>query len=467
MMGPLVTLSNQSPDFRSKKKNLPMPSMDTKLSTLLEWVKNTQDETLSPSRHTYISPKFEVRELLGSGRGLYSRSAINTKEQVLRIPHSFLLNKTTVIRHISRFNKKITLTDPSFLQIYVPYNAHNDNITDIYAKFSLEELMAMSSFQIISMYLVLELQRGKNSFWWPFIDSLPEITDFSLTPLLWQVLEVDEHTTLMDHLPPSTRKMATKIYERFTSDYEVVQKALASKTDSQMLSLKTYLWAWLSINSRCLYMDIPLLITREDNFTMAPYVDFLNHSPDDHCNLKIDATGFHVFTTCKYLEDEQLYLSYGPHSNEFLLCEYGFALHGDNKWNELDLTDTILPLFDAKQIEFLKENDYYGDYTVSFESGPSFRTEVALATLQEPAPAESQRLRALINGILDPSAYAKSSSVLLREMMLKVCHQCDSKLAFEYNTHENTYTRERFKTIGVLYKNMKQIAEKVLSSLDR
>ena len=54
-----------------------------------------------------------------------------------------------------------------------------------------------------------------------------------------------------------------------------------------------------------------------DNFTMAPYVDFMNHSCDDHCTLKIDGKGFQVRTTSQYNTGDQVYLSYGPHSNDF------------------------------------------------------------------------------------------------------------------------------------------------------
>ncbi|KAM9886540.1 hypothetical protein OXX79_014123, partial [Metschnikowia pulcherrima] len=79
-------------------------------------------------------------------------------------------------------------------------------------------------------------------------------------------------------------------------------------------------------------MEVPQAKDAVDNFTMAPYVDFLNHSSEDQCGIKIDALGFQVFTSTSYKPGDELYFSYGPHSNEFLLCEYGFTL-GQNKWN--------------------------------------------------------------------------------------------------------------------------------------
>lgn len=437
---------------------------------LLEWIRNTQDATLSPSKNSYISPKLQVKEQLGTGRGIYANGGINKREQIIRIPHSFLLNKTSVIRHITKSNKDVVLTD-HYLNIFVPPQ-EDDTFTKFYSTLSLQLLLDLSSFQIISMYLTFESQR--NSYWNPFINSLPEISDFALAPLLWKVLEVKSHQQLLDCLPVSTRRRAEKIYHRFVTDYDVVQqfveRAIAESTSRYSseekvspgpITKRTFLWAWLSINSRCLYMDIPLSISKDDNFTMAPYVDFLNHSPNDQCTLKIDSTGFQVITTTPYKDNEQLFLSYGPHSNEFLLCEYGFTLD-ENKWNELDLTDLIVPLLKPKQIEYLKDNNYFGDYTINQDSELSFRTEVLLAVLQEQTPKESRRLNALLNGTIDSSVYAKNSNILLDAMLQKIIHNCDTKLSLQYSDDPDLETRERIKTIGVLYKNMKSIAESVL-----
>ena len=98
-------------------------------------------------------------------------------------------------------------------------------------------------------------------------------------------------------------------------------------------------------------MDLPTSKNSADNFTMAPYVDFMNHSCDDHCTLKIDGKGFQVRTTSQYNTGDQVYLSYGPHSNDFLLCEYGFVIP-DNKWNDLDISQYIIPLLKPPHVEF-------------------------------------------------------------------------------------------------------------------
>lgn len=480
---------------------------DSKVLSLLEWIKNTLDESLKPSTHTYISPKISVKYVDGSGRGIYSTSEVKKGELILRIPPSFLLNATTVTKHITK-HSNIKLQDPHYLNIFVPYKTHDDKFSSIYSKLSLDDLKELSSFQLLSLYLAFEKQRNHDSFWKPFIDMLPEISDFHQTPLVWKVLKVNHHEKLLNMLPESTRIHADKIYERFLNDYKEIRKLVASKLESkdeetelnhttnkdltnntpslatnthttnihttnssnsnldEYLPLELVLWVWLCINSRCLYMTLPQSKSTSDNFTMAPYVDFLNHSCDDQCTLKIDASGFQVSTTTSYNSDEQLFLSYGPHSNTFLLCEYGFVIPSGNKWNDLDITSIIEPLLKPKQVEYLKEHDYYGDYTINLESGTSFRTVVVLAVLQEQVPVESRRLNALINGVTDGSSYQDHSDLLLKTILERVVHKCDAMVSLQYNDDIDHAFRERKRVIGGLYRNMKEIAEKVLGDIN-
>jgi hypothetical protein len=212
-------------------------------------------------------------------------------------------------------------------------------------------------------------------------------------------------------------------------------------------------------------MEIPQGKNNADNFTMAPYVDFINHSSEDQCRLKIDSMGFQVITTSAYNTKDQVFLSYGPHSNEFLLCEYGFLLPEENKWNDLNLSDTIISLFKPNQIEFLKKHDYYDDYTINLESGISFRTEVALAVLQEETPDKSTRILSLINGYIDGAIYKKNANILLKTMLQNIIHDCDAKLRLEYSDERDKVTNNRLRAIGTLYRNRKQIAEKYIVEL--
>lgn len=457
-----------------------MRDIDQRLEVLLRWIKNTQDEKNQPSTHSYISPKIVVKDMKDFGRGIRAETQINKKDLLLRIPHSFLLNFNTVVRHITKHNDSIKLQEAHYTSIYVPYEeVPEDKFIKLYSIFTLEELLGLSSFQLLSFYLCFEKQRQSSSFWKPFIDMLPYIHDFDQAPLIWKVLKVERHEELLKLLPNSTRRHFEKVYNRFQGDYDLVKNLIlhkvkeASKIEviedpediiNQYVPIDLFLWAWMCINSRCLYMKIPQSKNAGDNFTMAPYVDFLNHSSDDQCSLKIDATGFQVYTTCSYAPDEQLFLSYGPHSNEFLLCEYGFTLP-DNKWNDLDISDYIIPLLKEKQVEFLKDYDYYGDYTVNEESGMSFRTEVVLAVLQELVPEESRKLLALVNGYNDGSGYQSNSRTLLKKILERIIQDCSGKVLLEYNDDSCSATKNRKKSIGLLYNNKKLIAQKTIQEL--
>ncbi|KAM3125300.1 hypothetical protein CJJ07_003660 [Candidozyma auris] len=425
-----------------------MRDFETRLNKLLTWINECVPTAGSAP---FVSSRITVKNSPDSGRGLYAVDHIRASEKIVTIPHSLLLNYTTVVAHISKF-APFSLQEPYYGKVNVP-STPIDPVTEIYKTFSLDTLLRLSSFQLLGLYLVLEKRRGENSFWKPFLDMLPELDELSSAPIVWTILKHSEAEHLTRMLPRSTRKHTNDVVSRFENDYNRVSDFLGSATH---ISKEDFLWAWMCINSRCLYMEMPQKSDASDNFTLAPYVDFLNHSGNDECGIKIDAHGFHVLTSTPYKPDSELYFSYGPHSNEFLLCEYGFTL-AYNKWNYVDISDLIMPLLRPQQVAFLKESGYYGDYTVN-EQGASFRTEVALATLQENEPSASRKLKAFVDGVIDGLVYQSKSWRLLGQIMKKLIGDSDKKLASEFSNPEG-------RAIATLYKDTKMIAEKTLKGL--
>lgn len=417
-----------------------MEDIDVKIRNLTAWV---ETEARAP---WLISSKLDVKDVEGSGRGVYAAQPIVRSETLIRMPLSLLLNFTTVVRHITSHNKNVQLREPYYLHIRVP-PPQDDDISSFYSTLSLDTLLGLLSFQLVSMYLILEKQH--KSFWSPFLDMLPSLDELLMVPLVWKVLQLPDWEALFRLLPRSARKHADLVVDRFEKDWKVV----SGLVPSHFINRSTFLWAWMCINSRCLYMEMPQAKDASDNFTMAPYVDFLNHLNDDQCGIKIDTTGFHVVTSSSYSAGDQLYFSYGPHSNEFLLCEYGFTLP-NNRWNYVDVTDYIVPLLRLKQVDYLKAYDYYGDYTVN-EEGMSFRTEIALAVLQEADPDNSGKLKALVGGLAEGTPYERKSKALLQKILEKLIHDCDRSRSGET-------ARER--AVGALYADMKRIAEAVVKS---
>lgn len=327
-----------------------------------------------------VSPKVEVRDTAASGRGVYCVAPIGRGEEIVCVPHARLLNRETVLAHLK--NTKGS-----------------------------ERLQRLSSFQLVSMFLV---SQGPDLEWLPFLQMLPTLEELGGAPIVWRLLQRPGHEDMWRLLPRSARRHTEQVISRFERDEKVVLSLVtASRT--------RLLWAWMCVNLRCLYMAMPLATEPADNFTMVPYADFLNHSDSDHCAIAVTRHGFHVTTTLEYAPGDEVLFSYGPHGNEFLLCEYGFVL-ARNKWNFVNVSEWILPLLLPAQSAFLKKHGYHGDYTVNTEV--LFRTEVALAVLQERDPDLAPALAALLNG--GENTHRRRSNVLLARILERIRHGCQA-----------------------------------------
>lgn len=186
-------------------------NFDLKLETLLHWVKNKDDEK-KISNHTYISPKIDVKDVRSSGRGIYAVEPLKKGELILNIPHSFLLNFTTVMAHIAKYNGMAI-----DLHIHVPFDKSEDEYTEIYRTLTKEEILELSSFQLLSLYLTFERKRSHKSFWKPFLDMLPSMDDFELMPIDWP----QEVCTLL----PSSTEVRNK---KFVLDLTTITRLFVS-----------------------------------------------------------------------------------------------------------------------------------------------------------------------------------------------------------------------------------------------
>jgi hypothetical protein len=172
------------------------------------------------------------------------------------------------------------------------------------------------------------------------------------------------------------------------------------------ISRHLFTYTWLIVNTRTFYWEYPDLpnahprlpkkrpqLTSDDCYAMCPFMDYFNHS-DKGCDPKADAKGYSVTADRAYKAGEEVCVSYGSHTNDFLLVEYGFILD-TNACDSLPLDHLILSQLSSEQVEALKEDGFYASYTLSLTT-PTIchRTQAVVRLLTLP----SRRYTAFVSG---------------------------------------------------------------------
>ncbi|KAL4997624.1 hypothetical protein BDV10DRAFT_89305 [Aspergillus recurvatus] len=169
---------------------------------------------------------------------------------------------------------------------------------------------------------------------------------------------------------PSHQNVLAQQEQRLRDAWESVA-AVFPETDWE-----TFSYYWLVVNTRSFYYLMPGQEPPEDrNDAMAllPFADYFNHS-DVACNVKFDGQEY-VFRAAKaYEAGDEVFMSYGPHPNDFLFAEYGFYLD-ENVSEALYLDDIVFRELSPSQQEELHLQQYFGNYQV-MATGVCYRTEI-------------------------------------------------------------------------------------------
>ncbi|PWN52070.1 hypothetical protein IE53DRAFT_385542 [Violaceomyces palustris] len=270
---------------------------------------------------------------------------------------------------------------------------------------------------------------------------------------------------LLESLPRDEKKLLSEVKKRFDRDWECVdhlqrhdpdllnygssaagerddgdhgkpddETGIATPTSSsrgrggggkERITKKSFLWSWLCVNSRCVFlqMDLP---NHSDNFTMAPLLDMANHTSQPSLECKVRYTskgGLELYAPpassrqidrlgrkglCK---GDEVFITYGPHSNSALLSEYGFLLPAicpedddlgrspeelsakewrGNRYSQVNVDEVVTKLFQEQgqegetKLELLSDKGYRGDWTIHplpSPAHPSHRLVTALRLL--------------------------------------------------------------------------------------
>ncbi|KIX96613.1 uncharacterized protein Z520_07879 [Fonsecaea multimorphosa CBS 102226] len=258
-----------------------------------------------------------------------------------------------------------------------------------------------------------------HALWRTTLPSMEELNESM--PLFWP-------PELQNLLPPPALALLRKQQGKLSRDWSAVSAAFAQ------LSYDVYRYSWLLVSTRTFYYTPPDMAPEDtpeadECLAVVPFGDYFNHSDVATCKAAYSATGYEFKADRAVAKGEELYISYGTHSNDFLLVEYGFTL-AKNKSDEVSLDTVILPLFSAKQKDMLKEADYLGNYALE---GPSmqddevacYRTRIALRLLCMPLKKWNECVK---YGADDDDEYQSLVHELLRQALKAYLETVDNSL---------------------------------------
>lgn len=317
-----------------------------------------------------------------------------------------------------------------FLGLLNQITVSNNGFTDVTAHAQLARFVASASLD-------------PEHEWHTFTKVLPK--SFESVPLSWQFLDAPVECQIFS-MVPACKKHVDRQKAQFLKDYKEAGKGI---------TLELYLWAWLCVNTRCLYVSITS--DPVNNLTLAPIIDFLNHTGDSDraSTMEFSQTkGMMIYSGTYYNPGDEIFITYGAHSNSFLLCEYGFVLP-NNEHDFIDISHDI-PLT-PQQLDILDSLGYKGDYTVSASEGPSFRTTISLVaatmTDTETWTTAPRQLKLLTEGLIDETRFLKKTQALLTKILRRKIDEW-TKLAASVTDRGD---------LSVLFQGWITIAEKSLS----
>ncbi|KAI0699726.1 SET domain-containing protein [Cytidiella melzeri] len=289
------------------------------------------------------------------------------------------------------------------------------NVKTLNSLYPAKTVAVLSPTQLVSLHMFLHRPYGNGEScdptFGPYLSALPR--DFSSHPLTWTLSNPGQcpvYDALISSLPRGLGKALRDLRKRFSADWMAVSEHLGTSPATLMTASREdmrdrhvnytdetlqndYLWAWLNVNTRCIYYRLSTNQSAPENMTMCPILDFANHAPSNSHILPVMPSSLFTpsssrkkksgnmggdYTFIAYhrpiQKNEQLFLQYGAHSNTKLFVEYGFV----NSWaendcmrgdfvGEVDLQDILEEMFEdrgstvgAWMRSVLQEEGYWG-----------------------------------------------------------------------------------------------------------
>lgn len=145
---------------------------------------------------------------------------------------------------------------------------------------------------------------------------------------------------------------------------------------------------------------------------------------------------------------EEVVVSYGAHTNDFLLVEYGFIL-ATNKHDATTLDHIVLPLLTAAQRDMLDRNAYLGSYYLT-SAGFCYRTQVTVRAMV----TSGKRLQQFLDGEYDGAGEEEKVDAKSREICRAVEGEIEDgvRATNGLEGHAVEVLLQRWKQLGAMLK---------------
>lgn len=139
---------------------------------------------------------------------------------------------------------------------------------EVFFHFSSEVKLSLQ--QLMSIFLIQEKRKGRNSKWWNYMTVVPKTYD---TPAFWDSKDIVLFS------PQLYKKVLSSLQDLQTS-YDEVVTFLSNNLDLS-ITYKDFRWAWYTINTRSVYYvnkNSPYIVDKNKDIALVPLLDLLNHS---------------------------------------------------------------------------------------------------------------------------------------------------------------------------------------------
>ena len=181
---------------------------------------------------------------------------------------------------------------------------------------------------LLTLYIMYELSKGEESFYFPYLSILPEPGSVS------QWTDEQLRGLQNDALFLKAKNRLTMLRKTFNNTILKICQENPEVMPLELFTYENFLFAWYSVQARAFGKRLPWT-------AMVPFADCLNHSNlQTKYDYDVGNNGlFRLYPSGSnhYPRGSEVFNSYGRRHNENLLMDYGFAML-DNQWEVVDVT---------------------------------------------------------------------------------------------------------------------------------